>query len=139
MMRPRHSSSSPGHGFDRASGFRRFSSGEWSGVAARSGRTGAGITGFTLIELMIVVVIIGILSTLSVIGYTSLIDRARVISAMADIKKISVDIDNYRMINGTLPASLAAVGLDGYLDPGAIPTPTSSSPRRRGRRARTRT
>lgn len=78
----------------------------------RSGRAG-----FTLIEVLIVTTIIGILATLSVVGYTDLIERARVVQAIGDVRAIECAIDDYYYQHGTYPASLAAVGMDDRLDP----------------------
>ena len=73
--------------------------------------------GFTLIELMIVIVIIGILATLATGAYTSMIDRARVVQAIGDIRAISLDVDDYWMRTGEYPATLALVGEDDRRDP----------------------
>jgi len=74
-------------------------------------------SGFTLIELLIVIAIIGILATLGIASYASMIDRARVVRAIADIKGISLAVDNYWVKNKSYPPDLATVGEDGKLDP----------------------
>lgn len=77
--------------------------------------------GFTLVELMIVIVIIGILATIGLTSYGSMIDRARVIQAIGDIKAISMAVDNYYLMYGEYPANLAAVGEDDREDPWGQP------------------
>lgn len=74
-----------------------------------------------MIELMIVVVIIGILATLGYNGYSSMVDNARNVAAMGDIKAISYAVDDYYVQFGTFPTSLAVVGHGDTEDPWGNP------------------
>lgn len=78
-------------------------------------------SGFTLIELMILMVIIGVLATLGIMSYGSMIDRARVVKAVGDIKAISVAVDDYKAKNREYPATLTIVGEADRLDPWGVP------------------
>jgi general secretion pathway protein G len=75
------------------------------------------VSGFTLIELLVVVVIIGILAALGTMSYLSMIDKARVVKAIGDIKAISTAVDDYWVRTMDYPAGLAVVGENGRLDP----------------------
>lgn len=77
--------------------------------------------GFTLVELMIVIVILGILAALGTYGYASMIDRARTVQAIGDIRSLSMSIDDYWMTHGEYPDGLADVGADDRLDPWGNP------------------
>jgi general secretion pathway protein G len=77
--------------------------------------------GFTLVELAIVVAIIGILAALGMTSYVYVIDRARVVQAMGDIRVISMAVDDYWMFHQQYPANLAAVHKDDRLDPWGRP------------------
>ncbi|MEZ4649515.1 MAG: prepilin-type N-terminal cleavage/methylation domain-containing protein [Candidatus Eisenbacteria bacterium] len=73
--------------------------------------------GFTLVEMAVVIVIIGILATLGTNAYTSMIERARVVQAIGDIRAISYAVDDYYIGHGEYPPNLAAVGQDDRIDP----------------------
>jgi general secretion pathway protein G len=74
--------------------------------------------GFTLLELILAVAVLGILSTASVFGYQRYVARAQTARAIADISEIQLAVDKFELNNsGTLPASLADVGLGARLDP----------------------
>jgi general secretion pathway protein G len=70
---------------------------------------------------MIVVIIIGILATLGTSGYLSMVDRARNVRALGDIRAISFAIDDYMMTNRVYPPDLNAIGEDDRLDPWGNP------------------
>lgn len=59
--------------------------------------------GFTLIELMVVVIIISILIAISIPRFTKLSDKAKVKSAMVEIKSIKDLIDIYIAEEGSVP------------------------------------
>ena len=70
---------------------------------------------------MLVLLILGTLATLGVAGYSSLVERARVIQAIADIKAISFALDDHLMVNKVYPVNLAALGLPNPDDPWGNP------------------
>ena len=61
---------------------------------------------FTLIEVLLVVAIIGTLLALLVPGYTNLLEKSRTNRAIADIVRISRELDDFLMDNGNLPETL---------------------------------
>lgn len=67
--------------------------------------------GFTLVEVMIAVAIIGVLASLSFTNYRLYIDRVRVARAVVEIDGISLHLHTIESDGGTLPATLAGVGL----------------------------
>lgn len=67
-------------------------------------------SGFTLIELLIVCVILGALAALAIPNYQRVVERARVVRAVGDITAIGQNLAEYYELNGTYPASLAALG-----------------------------
>jgi len=78
-------------------------------------------SGFTLIEILIVAGLIGTLSMIIIprmLGYTQ---RTRNLQAVADLRKMDVDIAQYGMDNNLPPDSLADVGYDGLRDPWGNP------------------
>ena len=86
-------------------------------------RSGAGRSaphvGFTLVELMIAVAVVMVLTTISTIAYGRYVDRARAAAAASDIGDIQAAIERVMATrtNGTLPSSLADVGMDQKRDP----------------------
>lgn len=77
--------------------------------------------GFTLIELMLVLLILGTLATLGAAGYSTLVERARIIQAIADIKAIAFALDNHHMVNKVYPVSLVAITIPNTDDPWGSP------------------
>lgn len=77
--------------------------------------------GFSLVELMIAVCIAGILATLATPNYIGYRDRVRNTVIISDLKMIEQQIKLFSMDNGTLPDSLAEVGMDGLRDPWGRP------------------
>ena len=55
--------------------------------------------GFTLVELLVVIAILAILATVSVVGYTSFIDRAEVSNAETEAHQIESTINSFLMID----------------------------------------
>ena len=74
-------------------------------------------SGFTLLEMMIIIAIIGVLASIAIPTYVGFVERARVQSSIADLRRISLIIEKYRSDEGLFPASLNDVGCGNNLDP----------------------
>ena len=61
--------------------------------------------GFTLVELMVVIVIIGLLSTIVLLNVLPAGDKAKAVTAKADIATISGGLDMYKLQVGTYPTT----------------------------------
>jgi general secretion pathway protein G len=78
--------------------------------------------GFTLPELMLGTVLVAILLGLAASAYTRYVNRAKVAVAVADIGRIKLTIDAYRLRNNDqLPASLGDIGMAQLVDPWGTP------------------
>jgi general secretion pathway protein G len=77
--------------------------------------------GFTLVELLIVMAIIMTVSAIAVPNLQAALDDARLARAVADIRTLETEIEQYQIINGQLPNSLADIGRDTLLDPWGNP------------------
>ncbi len=78
--------------------------------------------GYTLLELMIVVVLVGIMAGIAYPIYSGIVDRARAAKVMGDMGEIQLAIAKHLTdVNGALPVSLAAIGLDTLTDPWGNP------------------
>lgn len=77
--------------------------------------------GFTLVELAIALAIVGVLGALSLNQYLAYIERVRVARAVVELKDITAQLDPIAFEGGTLPSSLAAIGLGGRMDPWGRP------------------
>lgn len=74
--------------------------------------------GFTLTELMLTIVVASILLAIAVPSYQSSILKARNAQAIADLAKIKLAIDSYRLgHNDALPATLADISAANLKDP----------------------
>lgn len=74
--------------------------------------------GFTLVELLIVIAIVAILATVSIIGYTSFIDKANQSVDMQLVKQMNIVLEAYE-INNEKPATVVdakAVLIENRLD-----------------------
>jgi general secretion pathway protein G len=92
-------------------------------AASRSKRN----QGFTLIEIMAVVLIIGMLS--SIVGFAVFrqVDKARVVTAKAQIDRLESALELYAMDNGRFPTS--EQGLDALVnEPSSAPEPANYQP-----------
>ena len=67
--------------------------------------------GFTLIEVMLTVAIVGVMAALATTNYGIYIERVRVAKAIVEMRGIGLHLDTTLNQGGTLPASLAAMGL----------------------------
>lgn len=92
-----------------------------SGAASASVAGGIGShlvreAGLTLIELVIGLAIVGTLATMARTRYLTVIERARVVRSIADLKNISTLIRDYEGATGRFPDSLADVDMLPLLD-----------------------
>ena len=76
---------------------------------------------FSLIELVLVIGILGILASVTMSSYVSYLERARVVSAISDIRNIAIQLDDWELSAGELPDSLVDVEADDWLDPWGLP------------------
>lgn len=77
--------------------------------------------GFTLTEIMIAVAIVAVLVAVAIPSFEKQRQRTLTMQAVADVGLISVAINNYRVENGELPASLSSVGYGTRMDPWGRP------------------
>jgi general secretion pathway protein G len=83
--------------------------------------------GFTLIEIMAVVLIIGLLSTIVGVAIFQQVDKARVTTALTQIKRLEGALETYRMDNARYPTT--EQGLDALVRaPTSDPAPRSYQP-----------
>ena len=73
--------------------------------------------GFTLIEILIVIAILGTLSGIAIPAYNSYIEKARIVTAIAEIAILQKEIAEYEMDNNGLPNTLNDIGRGNLLDP----------------------
>jgi general secretion pathway protein G len=78
--------------------------------------------GMTLVEIMIALAIVGILSAVSVQLYDEYRERVMMAQVRSDMMNIGVAIARFQLNNGgVLPPDLAAIGMNGLLDPWGNP------------------
>lgn len=74
--------------------------------------------GFSLLELMIVISAISLMAAFALPTYNGYVDSARVSTAVADIGRISIEVERFVTNNdGAYPATLAEIGLADMRDP----------------------
>ena len=78
-------------------------------------------SGLTIVELLIAIAIIGILAGIAIPLYAGYAENARVQSAMADIRSISLVIEGFRNDRSSLPTSLTDINYAAFLDPWGNP------------------
>lgn len=77
--------------------------------------------GWTLVEIIIAIAVLAILSSIGVVMYRTSVHSSRVVKAIAEIRAIQMDIDNYYEMYGDYPLSLEDAGHGGRLDPWGNP------------------
>jgi general secretion pathway protein G len=78
-------------------------------------------SGLTIVELLIAIAIVGILAGIAIPLYAGYVENARVQTAIADIRSISLVIEEYRNDRSSLPTSLADINYATFLDPWGKP------------------
>ena len=78
-------------------------------------------TGFTLVELLVAIAILAVIAAIAWPSYSQYRERALVAQAVTDIAGMNVALRHYITDNHEPPASLAAVGATGKLDPWGNP------------------
>jgi len=80
-------------------------------------KAGCGEQGYSLVELMIVVAIIATLAAIAIPSYTEMVNQAKVVAAMGDIRHIQFEIEFFFANNGSYPESLSQVNEGDRRDP----------------------
>jgi prepilin-type N-terminal cleavage/methylation domain-containing protein len=65
------------------------------------------VSGFTIVELLVVIVIIAILAAVTIVSYTGISQRARVVSLQADLSNSSTQLKIFQTVNGIYPGSIS--------------------------------
>jgi len=78
-------------------------------------------SGFTVVELLIVVAIIFTVSAIAVPNLMAAMDQAKTARAVGDIHTIGMAIQEYDVLNGQYPDTLADAGYGSTLDPWGNP------------------
>ena len=74
-------------------------------------------SGFTVVELLIVVAIIFTISAIAVPNLMAAMDQAKIARAVGDIQTIGIAVQEYDVLNGQYPDTLADVGYGSMVDP----------------------
>ena len=77
--------------------------------------------GFTLIEILIVIAIVGTLSGIAIPVYKNYIEKARIVTTIAEISILQKEIAGYETVNDVLPDTLNDIGRGTLLDPWGNP------------------
>jgi general secretion pathway protein G len=79
------------------------------------------IAGFTLLELMMAGVVAGVLLAIAVPSYRKIIEHQHVVACVADLTRISMELEKYRTTHGSLPDSLSELSGIPQQDPWGHP------------------
>jgi len=82
---------------------------------------GSSNAGFTVVELLIVVAIIFTVSAIAVPNLVAAINQAKIARAIGDVHTIGLAVQEYDVLNGQCPNTLADVGYGTTLDPWGNP------------------
>jgi general secretion pathway protein G len=77
--------------------------------------------GYSLVELLICIAIIMTIAALAVPNYIEMVNTAKVMVAIGDIKQISTEISAYNAVKGTFPNSLDDIRFGDKCDPWGRP------------------
>lgn len=77
--------------------------------------------GYSLIELVIVIAIIMTICAIAIPSYNEMVNQAKIVAAMGDIKHIQTEIQGYFIKNGDYPVSLDDIDLENRNDPWGEP------------------
>jgi general secretion pathway protein G len=78
-------------------------------------------SGFTIVEVLIVVAMAGTLAAIAIPKYADYRERIKVAQAVADMRALSLVINNYQLDARSYPPNLASIGNAGKLDPWGRP------------------
>jgi general secretion pathway protein G len=77
--------------------------------------------GFTVAELCVIMAVVATLAALAIPAYSDVMERARVIKAIADIRAMEGEIAVFESNRGRLPADLVEIGHGSLRDPWGRP------------------
>ena len=77
--------------------------------------------GVTLIELLLVLAMVGVLAAIALPSYNGYRERIKQAQAIREITVLQLQIKQYALDHNAYPASLAAIGNGGALDPWGRP------------------
>jgi general secretion pathway protein G len=77
--------------------------------------------GYSLVEMLIVLAIITTVAAIALPSYSGAVNKAKMVSAMGDIRRFQTNIDFYFATNGSYPDSLDEVNPEGRMDPWGQP------------------
>jgi general secretion pathway protein G len=76
--------------------------------------------GFSIIELMLALAILSITTAIAIPSYHGYVETGRMKHVIQDMKEIELQVENYKLDNGSYPESLEELGID-LLDPWGNP------------------
>lgn len=65
------------------------------------------LNGFTIIELLVVIVVIGILASISLVSYSGITTRARIVSIKSDLSNSAKQLKMFNIDNGYYPTTIS--------------------------------
>jgi general secretion pathway protein G len=77
--------------------------------------------GFTLVELLITIAIILTICAIAVPNLLAALDQARMAKAISDVRAIGNEVQEYDIVNGQFPTTLADINRDTFPDPWGNP------------------